>query len=124
MSYEKVNYADVEPVSDAMHFLREPLRSRSVGVTIVRCDPGWRSREHDHAGDEHEEIYVLMRGEATVRVDGEDVEMESGDVLRITPESARQIRNSDRESAFVLVSGPEFDDESEEGSWSLSGFAG
>lgn len=124
MSYEKVNYADVEPVSDAMHFLREPLRSRSVGVTIVRCDPGWRSQAHDHAGDEHEEIYVLMRGEATVRVDGEDVAMESGDVLRITPESTRQIRNSDRESAFVLVSGPEFDDESEEGSWSLSGFAG
>lgn len=124
MSYEKVNYTDVEPVSDAMHFLREPLRSRSVGVTIVRCDPGWRSQKHDHAGDEHEEIYVLMRGEATVRVDGEDVAMESGDVLRITPESTRQIRNSDRESAFVLVSGPEFDDESEEGSWSLSGFAG
>lgn len=123
MSYEKVNYTDVEPVSDAMHFLREPLKSRSVGVTIVRCDPGWRSREHDHSDDEHEEIYVLMRGEATVRIDGEDVPMESGDVLRIAPESTRQIRNSEEESAFVLVSGPEFD-ASEEGSWSLSGFAG
>jgi quercetin dioxygenase-like cupin family protein len=124
MSYEKVNYADVEPVSDAMHFLREPLKSSSVGVTIVRCDPGWRSQKHDHAGDEQEEIYVLMRGEATVRIDGEDVPMESGDVLRIPPESTRQIRNSDQESAFVLVSGPEFDEESEEGSWSLTGFAG
>lgn len=123
MPYEKVNYTDVEPVSGAMHFLRDPLKSRSVGVTIVRCEPGWRSQEHDHAGDEHEEIYVLMRGEAAVRVDGEDVAMESGDVLRIAPESTRQIRNSDRESAFVLVSGPEFD-AGEEGSWSLTGFTG
>ena len=124
MSYEKVNYTDVEPVSGAMHFLREPLKSRSVGVTIVRCDPGWRSQKHDHTGDDHEEIYVLMRGEATIRIDEEDVPMESGDVLWIPPESTRQIRNSDEESAFVLVSAPEFDDGTEEGSWSLTGFTG
>lgn len=126
MPYRKVNYTDVEKVSDAMHFLREPLESESVGVTIARCEPGWIGREHDHSDDGHEEIYVLVTGAATVRVDGEDVPMENGDALWIAPNATRQIRNGDAESAFVLVSAPKFDDGDEEtnGRWSLTGFPG
>lgn len=123
MTYRKVNYTEVEQVSDAMHFLREPLESRQVGVTIARCDPGWKSRPHDHTDDGHEEIYVLIRGGATVIVDGDEVEMERGDSIWISPDATRQIHNGDTESAFVLVSGPEFDQGSGD-SWSLSGFPG
>ena len=126
MTYKKVNYTEVEKVSDAMHFLRDPLESETVGVTIARCEPDWKSQTHDHSHDGHEEIYVLVTGSATVRVDDEDVPMGNGDVLWIAPEATRQIRNGDAESAFVLVSAPKFDtdDEEGEGRWSLSGFPG
>lgn len=124
MSYTKVNYEEVDQVSNAMHFLREPLQTERVGVTVARCDPGWKSRPHDHADNDHEEVYVLIEGAATIVVDGEDVEMETGDALRIPPESTRQIRNGDAESAFVLVSAPNFDDEGDDDDWLLSGFAG
>ncbi len=107
MSYSKVNTDDVEKVSDAMHFLREPLNCRQVGVTMARCEPQWKGKPHDHADDEHEEVYILIDGEATVRIDGEDVEMKSGDAVWIPPNSTRQIRNGDVESSFVLVSAPE-----------------
>ena len=60
-----------------------------------------------------------------VVVDDEPVGMETGDALWIPPESTRQIRNGDRESAFVLVSAPGIADEDrEDGDWLLSGFAG
>lgn len=126
MSYTKVNYEEVDQVSNAMHFLREPLQTERVGVTVARCDPGWKSRPHDHADNDHEEVYVLIEGEATIVVDGEEVEMETGDALRIPPESTRQIRNGDVESAFVLVSAPNFSEEDGDGDddWLLSGFAG
>ena len=125
MSYRTVNYEDVEQVSDAMHFLSEPLGCRQVGVTFSRCPPDWNSKPHDHADDEHEEVYVLVQGSAEVRIDGESVEMETGDAVWIAPEATRQIRNDEGESAFVLISAPEFDsDDTAADKWRINGFPG
>lgn len=104
--YTKTNYADVEPAAEAMYFLRDALGSENLGVTVVECDPGWSGKEHDHADEGHEEVYVLLEGEATVTVDGEAIEMESGDALRIDPEATRRIENEETESTFVLAGAP------------------
>ena len=106
MSYEKVNYEDVEPVSDGLHFLRDSLGTEHLGVSVLECDPGWTGMEHDHAEEGQEEVYVLVDGEATVTVDGEEVRMKSGDALRVPPEATRKIDNGDVESQFVLVGAP------------------
>lgn len=125
MSYTKVNYESVEPVADAMHFLSEPLESEQLGVTVVRCKPGWRGMKHDHVDNQHEEVYVLIEGSAEVRVDGETVSMEPGDAVWIPPDSTRQIVNGEDESAFVLVSAPSTIDPShQENGWLLQGFIG
>lgn len=125
MNYRKVNYEDVEEVSDAMHFLSEPLGCRQVGVTFSRCPPEWNSKPHDHSDDEHEEVYVLVSGTAEVEIDDETIPVEPGDAVWIAPEVTRQIRNGAEESAFVLISAPEFDSAgSSEEEWSLTGFQG
>lgn len=126
MAYRKVNYEDVEPVANAMHFLRDPLESEQLGVTVVRCKPNWRGLKHDHRENGHEEVYVLIEGEATVTVDGEAVPMEQGDALSIPPEATRQIQNGEVESAFVLVSapGPVNTGDSDDDGWLLQGFTG
>lgn len=126
MNYSKVNTDEVEKVSDAMHFLREPLNCRQVGVTMARCEPGWKGKPHDHTDDGHEEVYILVEGEATVRIEDEDIEMVSGDAVWIPPEATRQIRNGDEESSFVLVSAPEdsTDEDSEESHWIPHGVQG
>ncbi|MFB6182926.1 MAG: cupin domain-containing protein [Haloarculaceae archaeon] len=106
MTYEKVNYNDVDPVADAMHFLRDPLACESLGVTVIECDPGWTGKAHDHAEEDHEEVYLLVDGEATVSVEDEDVSMAAGDALRVPSDATRQIRNGDTESTFVLTGAP------------------
>lgn len=106
MSYEKVNYEDVEPAAGAMHFLRDPLDCEQLGITVVDCDPGWTGQAHDHADGDHEEVYLLVEGEASIEVDGEEVRMSAGDAVRISPEATRQIHNGDVESLFVLVGAP------------------
>lgn len=103
MSYSKVNYESVEPVGEGLHFLRDPLDCENVGVSVLEADPGWTGMEHDHAEDGQEEVYVLLDGSATVTVDGEDVELNAGDALRIPADATRQIHNGDTESRFVLV---------------------
>lgn len=106
MSHTKVDYEDVDPVSEGLYFLRDALGTERMGVSVLDCDPGYSGMEHDHADDDQEEVYVLVEGEATVTVDGEAVEMTAGDALRIAPEATRRIENGDVESQFVLVGAP------------------
>mgnify|MGYP000465723361 FL=1 len=102
----KARYDDVDPVGGGLHFLRDELDCTNLGVSVLECDPGWAGKPHDHAEDGQEEVYVLVEGEATVTVDGDDVSLEAGDALRLAPEEERQIRNGETESRFVLVGAP------------------
>ena len=106
MAYTKVNYEDVEPVAEAMHFLRDPLDCDNLGLTVVECEPHWEGKPHDHKETDHEEVYILVDGRANVHVDGEEVSMNEGDPLRIDPDSQRQIQNRGVGSTFVLVGAP------------------
>jgi uncharacterized cupin superfamily protein len=89
-----------------MHSLRDELDAEQVGLTVLDCEPGWSGMAHDHAGDDHEEIYFLVDGEATVVVEGEALGMEPGDALRLSPDATRVIENGDTESTFVLAGAP------------------
>jgi len=103
MPHTKVDSRDVEPIAEGMRFLRDPLDCEKLGVTVLDADPGWTGKEHDHADDGQEEVYVLLEGSATVTVEGEEVDMDAGEALRIPAEATRQIHNGDAESRFVLV---------------------
>lgn len=106
MTYDKVNYHDVDAVGDGLHFLRNPLDCEEFGLSVLECDPGWTGKPHDHAADEQEEVYLLVEGSASVVVDGERVPMTAGDAIRVDPDATRQVRNGDAESLFVVVGAP------------------
>lgn len=106
MAHTLRNYRDVEPVGGGLHFLREPLDCENLGLSVRDLEPGAEGKEHDHGHDGQEEVYLLVEGEATMVVDGEPVEMEAGDALRVPPESTRQMRNGDVESRFVIAGAP------------------
>jgi len=105
MSHTKVNYEETESTY-GMHFLRDELDCEDHGVTVVDADPGWQNPEHDHGDEDHEEVYVLVSGEATITVDGEDVPMEAGDAVRVSPGATRELTNGDTESQFVITGAP------------------
>jgi len=62
MTHTKVTYDDVEPVSEGLYFLRDPLDADNLGVSVLECEPGYTGMEHDHAEDGQEEVYVLVEG--------------------------------------------------------------
>jgi quercetin dioxygenase-like cupin family protein len=105
MAYDAVNYESVEPLAPGMHFLRDALDAENLGVTVLDAEAGWKGKEHDHAGDGQEEVYVLLEGSATVTVEGEAVELEAGDALRIDAEDSREIEVHE-DSQWVLVGAP------------------
>ncbi|WP_247003390.1 cupin domain-containing protein [Halosolutus gelatinilyticus] len=103
--YTTTNYRDVDD-RNGMHFLRDELNCENMGVTVVECDPGWEGMEHDHEEEGHEEVYLLIEGEATVTVEGDEIELQPGDAIRIAPGASREIHNGDAESRFVLMGAP------------------
>jgi uncharacterized cupin superfamily protein len=106
MSYTKVNYRDVDPKGEGMYFLRDALGCENLGLTVVDCEPNWTGMEHDHADRDHEEVYYLVEGEATLYVDGDEVALDPGDAVRVAPEASRQIENGPRESTLVVAGAP------------------
>ena len=105
MSYSKVNYEETG-TSSGMHFLRDELGCEDHGVTVVDAEPGWENPEHEHEDENHEEVYFLIEGEATITIDSEDVAMDAGDAVRVPPGATRQVTNGDTQSLFVITGAP------------------
>jgi mannose-6-phosphate isomerase-like protein (cupin superfamily) len=76
--------------------VRRALGARAFGVNYFTIPPQTEGREHDHAESGQEELYFVVRGSGTMRIDGEDVELRAGRFVRVDPTSRR-----------VPVAGPE-----------------
>jgi quercetin dioxygenase-like cupin family protein len=60
--------------------------------------------EHDHAKDGQEEVYVLLRGSATLHGDGQEWRLEPGVLARVGPGQRRKIVPG-AEGAVILAIG-------------------
>jgi uncharacterized cupin superfamily protein len=105
MSYSTAHYTDGNERADGMYFLRETLGCENLGVTVVDVEAGWAGMEHDHEDRNHEEVYYLADGDATLVVDGEEVSMRPGDAVRVDPESSRRL-HAEAASTLVVAGAP------------------
>jgi mannose-6-phosphate isomerase-like protein (cupin superfamily) len=76
--------------------LRRALGAQAFGFNYFTIPPGVEGREHDHEASGQEEVYFVVRGGGTMRIDGEPVELRPGRFVRVDPASRR-----------VPVAGPE-----------------
>ena len=106
MGYDHASYTDVEPRAPGMYFLRDALDSEALGVTVVEADDGWEGLEHDHTDGDHEEVYLLLSGSASLIVDGERIEMDAGSAVRVDPESTRRLTFDADDSQMVIAGAP------------------
>jgi uncharacterized cupin superfamily protein len=92
--YTIVNLKDVEnraseggPRLEA-RMARGEMGSDHLGVSYVRWAPGRRS-DRGHAHREQEEVYVVLSGSGTVKLDDEVREIGQWDVVRVAPATFR-----------------------------------
>lgn len=109
MGYETASTDDVDSVVPdewgGMWFLRDALDAETVGVTLLELDPGGKGKEHDHAGTDHEEVYLVLEGEATVSVGDDRVTLGPEEAIRVDPETTRQLRNHGDDRLRVVIAG-------------------
>jgi len=66
MSYNQQHYSNVEELAPGMHFLRDELDCENLGITVVDVDGKWEGKQHDHADEGQEEVYLLMEGSGSL----------------------------------------------------------
>ncbi len=98
MGYTKQNLKDVEnqapkfdmPEEMDARFARREIEGETLGLTLMKLAPNFRIPfGHKHEGQE--EVYVVVRGSARVKVDDEIVELGEWDAIRFDKDTMRNV---------------------------------
>jgi mannose-6-phosphate isomerase-like protein (cupin superfamily) len=83
--------------------LRRALGVTSFGINQVLLQPGQRMRIHRHR--RQEEVYLVLEGALTVAIEGDEIELGRGELMRIAPEVRRQLINYGPEPVLLVALG-------------------
>jgi quercetin dioxygenase-like cupin family protein len=103
MAHATVDSSTVEPLHGVLRPLRQPLGLSAFGINELELPPGAEGPEHDHTKDGQEEVYVIVRGSGTIRVDGTEKELRPGVYVFLSPDARRQMVAGDEGLAWVGV---------------------
>jgi quercetin dioxygenase-like cupin family protein len=82
---------------------RRSLGLRSFGMNLVDIEPGARIPEHNEAERDHEEVFIILSGTATVVIDGTEHRAPAGTFARLDPEPSRTVVNTGDEPVTLLI---------------------
>jgi mannose-6-phosphate isomerase-like protein (cupin superfamily) len=78
------------PAELEARFARRALDGETLGLSLMKLDPGFRIPfGHKHEGQE--EVYVVVRGSARVKVEDEIVELGEWDAIRLDKNTMRGV---------------------------------
>lgn len=85
--------------------VRDALGVSSLGMNVLELDPACAGHPmHDHADDDHEEVYLVLAGSVLLLVGRGEHELTVGDMVRVAPAERRKLVAGD-EGATVLALG-------------------
>lgn len=83
------NFSKVKVAADARTELHEKLSLTGAEVSINNL-PAGAGVPFVHSHKNNEEIYVVLSGKGKAVIDGETVELSTGDWIRVSPAAKRQ----------------------------------
>jgi quercetin dioxygenase-like cupin family protein len=84
---------------------RKALGTAAFGYNLVEIAPGGQIPEHDERGSGQVELYVILEGEATMRLDGEDHPAPAGTFASVEPAATRTILNRSEGTVLAMLIG-------------------
>jgi quercetin dioxygenase-like cupin family protein len=83
---------------------RKALGTSAFGFNLVEIEPGGGIPEHDESQSGQVELYVILEGDAVLRLEGEDLPAPAGTFASIEPPASRTILNrSDGKVTAMLI---------------------
>ncbi len=84
-------------------FLHDALDLSSCEISVNAVPKGFKV-PFNHKHKQNEEVYIILKGEGIITIDGEPVKVKEGSVVKVLPEAARTIENtSDNEFQFICI---------------------
>lgn len=101
---EGVSFTRLDPdAGDRFQRLRAELDVTAFGMNLLTLQPGQRSRIHSHAAQE--EVLLVLEGELTLSVEGDERRLRVGELVRIAPSVRRQLLNRHPQRLVMLALG-------------------
>jgi mannose-6-phosphate isomerase-like protein (cupin superfamily) len=83
--------------------LRRELGVQAFGINLIVFQPKQRGRIHAH--ERQEEVYLVLGGELTLLVEGTEHVFGVDELVRIAPDTRRQLINAGEEPLVLLALG-------------------
>jgi quercetin dioxygenase-like cupin family protein len=108
VSHRVVDVEDIEPggPGGAVRFVRRELGTRAFGINQFVLQPGFAGPEHDESTTGQEEVYVVIGGGGTMRVDDRNVAMRVGRYVHVDPGTPRQITAGPEGLIYLAIGAP------------------
>jgi uncharacterized cupin superfamily protein len=100
-------------VGDRFVTLRRQLGVTSFGMNQIVLQPGQRGRIHRHR--RQEEVYLVLGGRLTLVVEGDETDLDEGELIRVAPQLRRQLVNRGPGRVVVLALGGHGDHDGRDG---------
>lgn len=84
---------------------RKALGTQAFGYNLVEIAPGGQIPEHDEAQSRQVELYLILEGEAVMRLDKEDHPAPAGTFASIEPAAERTILNRSEAPVLAMLIG-------------------
>ena len=98
---------DIIKLENVTKFLKDELNLTSCEISVNVVPQGFKV-PFNHKHKQNEEIYIVLKGEGIITVDGEKVSVKEGSCVKIDPKSVRTIENTgDSEFQFICIQAKE-----------------
>ena len=84
---------------------RKTLGAESFGFNVVDIEAGGQIPAHDHTGDNQEEVFIILDGQAKIVTGDEEHDAPAGTFCRFAPEVNRTIKNESDANVRALLIG-------------------
>jgi len=85
-------------------FMSRPMGCKGVGFSFVRCKPG-EGATYVHRHKSAEEVFVALKGDGTIILDGKRIVMPEGTIVRVGPRVWRALGNDSKKDVVYMVLG-------------------
>ena len=93
--------------------LRADLGVSTFGLNLILLQPGQTGRIHQH--ERQEEVYLVLAGELSLLIEGEEHRLPTGGLARVAPSVRRQLVNRRPERLVLLALGGAVEHEGRDG---------
>jgi quercetin dioxygenase-like cupin family protein len=102
-SYQTVDVGEVEARNGIFRALTEQLGVAGFRINQLELVAGAEGPEHDHIGNDQEEVYAVVAGSGVLRAGGEEIPLRVGHFVRLSPDVRRQMVAGDQGLTWIGI---------------------